>query len=318
MSDRARASDLRRTGLVLRAQGGVYEVETEHGTVEAVLRGRLKREERTGERVVVGDRVTVERTEVSGRDVWTVEEVDDRHSELARKAPGKAPRAKVIVANIDRVVVVFSVARPDPHLRMLDRFLVLCESSDLDAVIVANKVDLLGEERAREIFGVYERIGYPVLYTSTKQELGIGELKALLRDRISALTGPSGVGKSSLLNAVQPGLALRVASVSEAVNKGRHTTVTAQLIPLEEGGYVADTPGLRELGLWGLDREELGFYFREFVPYLGTCRYGNSCTHVHEPGCAVQSAVEAGEISASRYDSYRRIMQGDDEELDVW
>jgi ribosome biogenesis GTPase / thiamine phosphate phosphatase len=156
-----------------------------------------------------------------------------------------------------------------------------------------------------------------VLYTSTKQELGIAELDDLLRGRISALTGPSGVGKSSLLNAVQPGLALRVASVSDAVQKGRHTTVTAQLIPLEGGGYVADTPGLRELGLWEVDREELGFYFREFVPFLGTCRYGNSCTHTHEPGCAIRLAVEEGEISASRYESYRRSMAGDDEDLDA-
>jgi ribosome biogenesis GTPase / thiamine phosphate phosphatase len=233
--------------------------------------------------------------------------------------PGKAPRAKVIVANVDQVVIVFSVTRPDPHLRMLDRFLVICESSGLEAVIVANKVDLLTLNAAREVFSPYERIGYRVLYTSTKQELGIVRARRTqLRDRISALTGPSGVGKSSLLNAVQPGLALRVASVSDAVQKGRHTTVTAQLIPLEGGGYVADTPGLRELGLWEVDREELGFYFREFVPFLGTCRYGNSCTHTHEPGCAILAAVQAGEVSESRYDSYRRILAGDDEDLDSW
>ncbi len=306
------------TGVVLRAHGGVYEVETADGVVEAVLRGRLKREERLGDRVVVGDRVRVERSELSGRDAWTVEEVEERSSELVRKAPGRAPRAKVIVANLDRVVIVFSVTRPDPHLRMLDRFLVLCESSDLDAVIVANKVDLLAEEEARRIFGVYESIGYPVLYTSIRRDHGVAELRGLLRDRISALTGPSGVGKSSLLNAIQPGLALRVASISDAVQKGRHTTVTAQLIPLDDGGYVADTPGLRELGLWGLDRDQLHFYFREFEPYLGSCRYGSSCTHTHEPGCAIQAAVEAGNISGHRFDSYRRILEGDDEDLDSW
>jgi ribosome biogenesis GTPase / thiamine phosphate phosphatase len=305
-------------GLVLRGQGGVYEIETEAGIVEAVLRGRLKREERSGEKVVVGDRVTIALSEVSGEDIWTIESVDDRHSELVRRAPGKAPRAKVIAANIDRVVIVFSITHPEPHLRMLDRFLILCESSDLDAVIVANKVDLLSLDAARELFGAYERIGYPVIYTSTKEGRGVDELAGILRDRISTLTGPSGVGKSSLLNAIQPGLALRVASVSDAVQKGRHTTVTAQLIPLEGGGYVADTPGLRELGLWGLEREQLGFYFREFVPFLGTCRYGNSCTHTHEPGCAIRAAVEAGEISATRYDSYRRIMEGDEEDIDAW
>ncbi|CAN5799487.1 ribosome small subunit-dependent GTPase A [soil metagenome] len=317
-SDGTAVDGLRLNGLVLRAHGGIYEVETVDGVIEAVLRGRVKREERVGDKVVVGDRVVVLRSEVSGLDAWTIEQVEERQSELVRKAPGKAPRAKVIVANLDQVLIVFSVTRPDPHLRMLDRFLVLCESSQLDPVIVANKVDLLAPEQAREVFGVYEKIGYPVIYTSTKLDSSVAELKAVLRDRISALTGPSGVGKSSLLNGVQPGLALRVASVSDAVQKGRHTTVTAQLIPLEEGGYVADTPGLRELGLWGLDREDLHFYFREFEPFLGSCRYGGSCTHTHEPGCAVQDAVEAGHISRGRYDSYRRILAGDEEDLDSW
>jgi ribosome biogenesis GTPase / thiamine phosphate phosphatase len=307
-----------RSGIVLRAHGGVYEVETPDGVVEAVLRGRVKREERVGDRVVVGDRVRVLRTEVSGRDAWTIEAVTERTSELVRKAPGKAPRAKVIVANLDQVVIVFSVTRPDPHLRMLDRFLVLCESSDLEPVIVANKVDLLSREAAEGLFGVYAEIGYEVLYTSPKTGAGVDRLESILRDRISALTGPSGVGKSSLLNAIQPGLALRVASVSDAVQKGRHTTVTAQLIPLDRGGYVADTPGLRELGLWGLDRDQLHFYFREFEPFLGLCRYGSSCTHTHEPGCAIREAVAANTISAHRYDSYRRILEGDEEDLDAW
>jgi ribosome biogenesis GTPase len=300
-------------GTVLRAQGGVYQIETPDGVIEAVLRGRVKREERLGDRVVVGDRVEVERSGEGEEGAWTIERVHERGSVLARRAPGKAPRAKVIVANVDQVVVVFAVARPEPHLRMLDRFLVLCESTGLDAVIVANKVDLTGPERAREIFGPYEQIGYPVLYTSAKQEVGVSELAERLCGRTSALTGPSGVGKSSLLNDVQPGLALRVASVSDAVQKGRHTTVTAQLVPLECGGYVADTPGLRELGLWGIPEEELDRCFPEFEPYLGECRYRNSCTHTHEPGCAVRAAVEGGEVSESRYDSYARMHAGEEE-----
>lgn len=301
------------TGTVLRAQGGVYEVETPEGVVDAVLRGRLKREERLGEKVVVGDVVEVEREEAGGRTVWTIEGVHERRTSLARRAPGKAPRAKVIVANVDRVVIVFSVTRPAPHLRMLDRFLVLCEANGLDPLIVANKAELLSPEEARALFAPYHAAGYPVLYTSAKQEAGVEELRAELCGRTSALTGPSGVGKSSLLNAVQPGLALRVASISEAVQKGRHTTVTAQLIPLECGGYVADTPGLRELGLWGVDPEELDACFPELRPYLGTCRYANSCTHTHEPGCAVREAVEAGEVDPGRYESYRRMFEGDEE-----
>lgn len=297
-------------GTVLRAQGGTYEVETEEGIVEAALRGKIKREERTGERVVVGDVVDVEPAG-SG---WVVERVHPRRTALMRRAPGKAPRAKTIVANVDQVVVVFAAAHPSPHLRMLDRFLVICESSGLEPLIVVNKTDLVGIDAARDMFAPYERAGYPVLFTAARERRGVDALRDAICGRVSALTGPSGVGKSSLLNAVQPGLGLRVAAVSEAVDKGRHTTVTAQLIPLECGGYVADTPGLREVGLWEVDPEELDGYFPEFGPYLGACRYRNSCTHTHEPGCAVRAAVEEGEVSAARYDSYQRMVRGEDGE----
>ena len=302
------------TGTVLRAQGGVYDVETSDGMVEARLRGRLKREQRTGEKVVVGDRVDVEPEEGEAEQGWTVERVHERRTVLARKAPGKAPRPKVIVANVDQVLVVFAAANPTPHLRMLDRFLVICESGDLEARIVVNKTDVSGMEAARKMFAPYERAGYPVLYTAAKQGVGVDEMRDIICGRLSALTGPSGVGKSSLLNAVQPGLGLRVAAISAAVNKGRHTTVTAELIPLECGGYVADTPGLREVGLWGIETGDLDLLFPEFRPYLSTCRFGNTCTHIHEPGCAIRTAVGAGEIDGGRFESYRKIMLGEDDE----
>ncbi|MEX2572398.1 MAG: ribosome small subunit-dependent GTPase A [Gemmatimonadota bacterium] len=298
-------------GIVLRSRGGIYEVETDEGVREAVLRGRVKREERVGDRVIVGDRVAIRLDPAS--DAWTIESVAERESALVRRAPGKAPRAKAIVANIDRVVIVFAVASPAPHLRMLDRFLVLCESSGVDALIVANKVDLTTEPAALAIFDEYERIGYPVIRTSTSTGEGVAQLRKILCEGISALTGPSGVGKSSLLNEVQPGLGLRVGKVSEHVQKGRHTTVTAELIHLECGGYVADTPGLRELGLWGIDARELDLYFPEFEPFLGQCRYRNSCTHSHEPECAIRQAVEDGAVSATRYDSYLRLLRGDED-----
>jgi ribosome biogenesis GTPase / thiamine phosphate phosphatase len=300
------------TGTVLRAQGGVYEVETAEGVTEATLRGRIKRDERSGDRVVAGDRVDIVRSDAGAEQVWTIERVHERSSVLLRKAPGKAPRPKAIVANVDQVMIVFAVTRPDPHLRLLDRFLVLCEANGLDALIVANKVDLAGEDAARELFGMYERIGYPVLYTAAKEGTGIERLKEQLCGTTSVLTGPSGVGKSSLLNEIQPGLGLRVAAVSQALGKGRHTTVTAELVKLDCGGYVADTPGLRELGLWGVDADELDLYFPEFEDLLGTCKYGNSCTHSHEPGCAVVAAVAAGEVSPSRYESYLRLLEGEE------
>jgi ribosome biogenesis GTPase len=301
------------SGTVRQGLGGVYEVETPEGVIEAGLRGRIKRDERTGEKVVVGDRVDVEEERAGEGTVWSIVRVHERTTVLARRAPGKAPRPKAIVANVDQVLVVFAAAHPDPHLRMLDRFLVIAESSDIAPVIIVNKTDLAGMDVAKRIFAPYERAGYTVHYTAAKQGVGVDEVRELLCGRLSALAGPSGVGKSSLLNAIQPGLGLRVSEVSLAVNKGRHTTVTAQLIPLECGGWVADTPGLRELGLWMIERDQLQFYFPEFEPLLGSCRYP-TCTHTHEPGCAVHAAADAGEIDRNRFASYQRMFLGEEDE----
>ncbi|HSU14169.1 ribosome small subunit-dependent GTPase A [Longimicrobium sp.] len=301
------------TGTVLRKQGGVYEVETAEGLRDAVLRGKLKRDDRSGDMVVVGDRVDMDREQAGTDAAWAIMRVHDRSTVLARRAPGKAPRAKVIAANLDQVLIVFAAANPAPHLRMLDRFLVIAADADIRPVIVVNKTDVSGEDEARRTFAPYVAAGYDVLFTAAKRGVGVEDVRGAICGCTSALAGPSGVGKSSLLNAVQPGLGLRVAEISEAVNKGRHTTVTAQLIPLECGGYVADTPGLRELGLWEIDRDQLQFYFPEFEALLGGCRYP-TCTHVHEPGCAIQDAAAAGKLDAGRYESYRRMMTGEDEE----
>lgn len=290
------------TGTVVAAVGGVYEVHTEGGLVEASLRGRLKQEQRRGDRVVVGDRVTVLRHPDGSR---TIEDVAERATELARRAPGRDDRrAKVIVANVDQVLVVFAAAQPDPNPRLLDRFLVLVESNQIPAVVVINKSELVEEVFLDELLAPYEAAGYETLRASTVTGRGIDELRTWLRDRESVLTGPSGVGKSSLLNAIQPGLGLRIGEISEAVGKGRHTTVNARLIRLDFGGWVADTPGLRELGLWGVDTERLQDYFPEMRSRSVDCRFGSRCTHVHEPGCAVKVAVEAGSLSRTRYESY--------------
>jgi ribosome biogenesis GTPase / thiamine phosphate phosphatase len=288
---------------VLCSRGGVYDVQLEDGTVaEAVLRGRLKLEQRTGDRVVAGDVVEVGCQ--SDRSL-TIEAVAPRRSQLARRAPGgRGRRASVIVANIDRVVLVFATARPEPKARLLDRFLVLAEANELDVLIVLNKIDLASDDFASAFLAPYEAAGYPTLGTCAISGHGLEPLRSALCCGRSVVTGPSGVGKSSLLNAVQPGLGLRVAAISEAVRKGRHTTVTAELIPLACGGYVADTPGLRELGLWRVPPQLLATCFPEFRPLLLACRFTRSCTHTHEPGCAVRAAVDGGTLDAARYRSY--------------
>jgi len=299
-------------GTVLRAQSGFFWVKTdEAGILECRLRGRLKKERQSSDIAVIGD--VVEVMQVSPT-IGAIEAVEPRRTKLARRAPGTRGvwREDVLVANVNQVLLVFACARPDLSPRMLDRYLVLTEFSELDAVIVANKVDLVGEERAHELFAVYEQIGYPVMYTSTKQGCGIDAVRERLAGRISVVTGKSGVGKSSLLNMVQPGLGLATGEVSETLNKGRHTTTVAELIPLDfADGYMADTPGIRELGLWRFPKDALDWCFREFRPFLGECFFAG-CTHVHEPDCAVRAALERGEISHERYDSYVRLYTGEE------
>jgi ribosome biogenesis GTPase len=221
---------------------------------------------------------------------------------------------QVLIANPDQVVFVFSIRDPQPSLRKLDRFLVVAELNELPAVICVNKVDLARPGAARDTFGLYEKIGYHVMYTSVKTGEGIQELKGSLRDKISVLAGSSGVGKSSLLNAIQPGLGLRVREVSEATSKGVHTTRHAELFELDIGGYVADTPGIRGLALYDVEPHELDGYFREIAPLVAGCQFSD-CTHRHEPGCAVRAAVEAGDVSRERYESYLRLRE-EHEELD--
>lgn len=298
-------------GTILRAQSGFFWVQTEQGILECSLRGRLKKERQSSDIAVIGDVVEVK---VVSPGYGAIESVYPRRSKLARRAAGTKGvwKEDVLVANLDQALLVFACANPDFHPRMLDRYLVLTEASEIKTIIVANKVDLIGIDRARELFRVYEDIGYQVFYTSPRTGEGIDELRAQLAGYLSVVTGKSGVGKSSLLNAIQPGLQLATGEVSDMVNKGRHTTTVAELIRLnaEEGGYVADTPGIREIGLWRFPVEELDWTFREFRPYLDECYY-TGCTHTHEPDCGVLAAVAAGAIHRDRYDSYVRLREGD-------
>jgi ribosome biogenesis GTPase len=203
-------------------------------------------------------------------------------------------------------MIVFAAAKPEPHLRMLDRFLVIAEGNALDARIVINKIDLVDEAETREKFSDYMKAGYAMNFTSVKERIGLEKLHDALAGRTSVLSGPSGVGKSSLLNGMYPGLNLRVGEISESVNKGRHTTVGALMHPLPDAGFVVDTPGLREVGMWGMPSEDLDSCFPEFRPFLDNCRFGD-CTHIAEPDCGVRDAVASGLVSAVRYDSYVKL-----------
>ena len=315
-------------GVVLEGTGGVWRVRTDAGeTIEASLRGRLKKSDsgrrRDGSlrrdtvrsaagtlKLAVGDDVLLEQS--ARGDDWAIAEILPRRSALARRAPGGGQGERIVAANVDQVVVMFAVAKPEPHLRMLDRFLVIAEGNELAARVIVNKVDLVDPDAAKAMFHVYEDAGYPVHYTSVKTGAGLADLQGSFADRRSVITGPSGVGKSSLLNAVFPGAGLRVGAISESVNKGRHTTVGALMLPLPSrgglSGYVIDTPGLREVGLWALPPDHLDRCFPEIRALSAECRYAD-CRHLAEPECAVRAAVDAGTVSEARYDSYRKLLE---------
>ena len=301
-------------GRVIKTQSGFFTVETEEGQYVCQIPGRLKQEKKETDLVALGDWVTISPIpEEPGAGL--IEAVAERERVLSRARPSPYKRRKVLedleqvlVANPDQVILVFSIRKPAPNLRKLDRMLVMAEINELPAIICVNKIDLDRRGEAQELFALYEGLGYPVLYTSAESGEGLDELREVLRGKISILAGSSGVGKTSLLNAIQPGLGLRVRAVSEATTKGMHTTRHAEMFPLDDGGYVADTPGIRAVALFDVEPRELDAYFREIAPLVADCQFSD-CTHRHEPGCAVRAAVEEGVVSEARYDSYLRLRE---------
>jgi len=296
------------TGVVIRSQSGFYHVNTTMGRIICQLRGKLKRNRFDGDILAVGDKVDIS---IHAEGVGMVEAIHPRTSMLARLSPtSKGIYRQILLANVEQIVLIFACTNPDPHLRMLDRYLVIAEKQDVPVVVVFNKLDLVTLHGAETKFGYYKNIGYPVLFTSKILGGSVQELKQRLTGKLNAFTGPSGVGKSTLLNLIQPGLGLAAREVSDSTSKGRHTTVVREMFTLPDGGFVVDTPGIKALALWDTEPEELDGYFPEIAPFVQFCNF-NDCTHRMEPGCAVKKAVSEGSIHPARYDSYLRLRYGE-------
>jgi ribosome biogenesis GTPase len=288
-------------GLVTRAIGAEFDVAVSGRTLTCNTTGNLRKQaDRLSSPVVVGDQVLVEEL---ADGVGLIREVGPRRTEFRRVRPRKP--VQVMAANIDQALVAVAAAEPQPNFSLVDRFLLAVRAAGLPVHLVVTKADLLTEE-TRDHFLIYERAGWPVLISSSKTEQNLEQVRALVQDRISLITGTSGVGKSSLLNALQPGLGLQVGQVSESTGKGKHTTRDFRLIRLESGGWVADTPGMRDLYVWDVPRELVYLGFPELEPYLGRCRFSN-CSHRGDMGCAIAGAAEEGAIHPWRLASFLDI-----------
>lgn len=324
--DAVAEAGLDQIGLVLKVNSGLFVVQAleqttvRGGTILCTLRGNLRKKltySTSGsqprrvtkakqpfnhDNVAVGDRV---RFRVIDETEGVIEELLPRTSRFARSSFRGAEQT--LVTNLDQLIIVFACAEPNPDLWRIDRWLVAAESTGIEPLLIANKRDRVDEATYNASFAEFERIGYKVLATSVRSGLGIDQLEALLKGKVSAFTGPSGVGKSSLLNAIQPGLKLATGEIGEVTFKGRHTTTVRELIPLDCGGWVADTPGLRQLELLRMDRDDLIRSFGEFAAHVETACKFRDCRHDNEPGCNIKLAVESGHISRRRYDSFLQL-----------
>ena len=281
-------------GKIIKGIGGFYYVDTEKGIYECRARGIFRKNKITP---LVGDRVSISVVDEENKK-GVVEEIEERDTELVRPP----------IANVDKALIVFAIKNPSPNLSLLDRFIVLAEKENLEIVIVFTKVDLDTDgELLGELKDIYEVSGYKVISVSNKLKLNIDKIKEELKENTVVFAGPSGVGKSSLLNEVDKNFELKTGEVSDKIKRGKHTTRHAELLKLECGGMVADTPGFSSLTLDDIDESELKEYFIEFDKY-DECRFGSRCIHENEPSCAVKEAVENGDISKKRYESYIQLL----------
>ena len=277
-------------GKIIRGIAGFYYVHVvESGVYECKAKGIFRKD---GLKPLVGDDVEIE-----------ILDEKDMEGNIMQILPRRNDLVRPAVANIDQALVVFAAAKPKPHFQLLDRFLVMMESKEIPAILCFNKSDIVDDAEIASLKEIYENCGYPLLFTSAKEETNIDELKELLRGKTTAIAGPSGVGKSSLINQLQSGVKMETGSISRKIERGKHTTRHSELIVLEEGSYIMDTPGFSSLYVGDMEKEELKYCFPEFSAYEGKCRF-NGCSHTHEPGCAVREAVEEGKIHRMRYEDY--------------
>jgi len=318
-------------GRVLEKQRGEYRVFSNENEILCGIRSRLRksliypqsRERRQSvdeirsilqiDPVAVGDIVRFTPGE-NEENTGVIEHVEQRRNQLSRRASGLKPVESVICANVDILFIVFSLKKPVPKPGMIDRFLIAANWEDIPAVLVLNKTDLANESDLDNLRNIYNLAGCKILPTCALTGDGVPELKNLMVNKTSVLAGPSGTGKSSLLNKIQPGLGLKVSEISKASGKGKHTTAHLQAFPLKDGGMVLDTPGIKQLALWNLEPDELITLFPEMEPLAGKCKFGLSCGHNTEPGCAVKKGVDDGSIHPARYKNLLRIY-GELEEL---
>ncbi|MBB6108447.1 ribosome small subunit-dependent GTPase A [Mucilaginibacter lappiensis] len=301
-------------GLITKSTGSWYQVQTPDGQrIDCRIKGKFRMKDiTTTNPVAVGDIVDFEMEPDSENGVIT--NLHQRKNYIIRKAINLSKQAQIIAANLDQALLVVTLASPRTSLGFIDRFLVTAEAYDIPARLIFNKLDLFSDEGLEilaDYKSIYENIGYPCFEVSALDGTNIDQVQELLKDKVTLFSGHSGVGKSSLINSLLPSLDLRTHMVSEWSDKGMHTTTFAEMFELPQGGFIIDTPGIRELGVIDIEKQELGHFFPEMRERMNECRF-NNCRHINEPGCAVLEALENGEIELSRYESYLSIYHGND------